>query len=48
VFDEFQVLRFRATNVKPYPFDWIDLVKTEMEYSAVLTRVSRDYERRFA
>ena len=47
VFDEFQVLRFRASNSKPYPFAWVDLSKTEMEYSALITRVSREYERRF-
>jgi hypothetical protein len=47
-FDEFQVLRFRATNAKPFPFAWVDLGKTEMEYSSVLTRISRKYDRRFA
>jgi hypothetical protein len=47
MFDEFQVLRFRATNAKPYPFEWVDLSITELEYSALLTRVSREYERRF-
>lgn len=47
-FDEFQILRFRATNAKSYPFDWVDLTNTEMEYSALLTRISREYERRFA
>jgi hypothetical protein len=47
-FDEFQFLRFRATNTKPYPFDWLDLATTELEYSALLTRVSREYDRRFA
>ena len=47
-FDEFQILRFRATNAKPFPFDWVDLGMTEMEYSSVLTRVSREYDRRFA
>ena len=46
-FDEFQILRFRAANTKPYPFDWLDLATTELEYSALLTRVSREYERRF-
>jgi hypothetical protein len=46
-FDEFQILRFRATNAKPYPFEWIDLTTTEMEYSSVLTRISREYDRRF-
>ena len=47
-FDEFQVLRFRAANTKPFPFDWVDLNKTELEYSSVLTRVSREYDRRFS
>ena len=46
-FDEFQILRFRATNAKPYPFHWVELERTEMEYSSVLTRVSREYDRRF-
>jgi hypothetical protein len=46
-FDEFQLLRFRATNVKPYPFEWVDFGKTRMEYGALLTRVSREYDRRF-
>jgi hypothetical protein len=46
-FDEFQILRFRATNAHPFPFGWVDLGTTEMEYSSVLTRVSREYDRRF-
>jgi len=46
-FDEFQILRFRATNARPFPFEWVDLATTEMEYSSVLTRVSREYDRRF-
>jgi hypothetical protein len=40
--------RGRATNAKPFPFDWVDLATTEMEYSSVLTRISREYDRRFA
>jgi hypothetical protein len=46
-FDEFQILRFSATNAEPFPFEWVNLGTTEMEYSALLTRVSREYERRF-
>jgi hypothetical protein len=46
-FDEFQILRFRATNAKPFPFEWVDLSNTELEYSSLLTRVSREYDRRF-
>jgi hypothetical protein len=47
-FDEFQILPFRATNMRPFPFEWVDLSNTEMEYASVLTRVSREYDRRFA
>lgn len=47
-FDEFQILRFRATNSKPFPFSWVELERTEMEYSSLLTRVSRTYDNRFA
>jgi hypothetical protein len=46
-FDEFQILRFRATNVAPFPFDWVDLKKTSLEYGALLIRISREYDRRF-
>jgi hypothetical protein len=47
-FDEFLLLPFKATNAKPYPFEWLHLQKTQMEYGALLTRVSREYDRRFA
>ena len=30
-FDEFQILRFVATNVKPFPFSWLSLPTTELE-----------------
>lgn len=46
-FDEFLVLRYRATNVEPYPFEWVDLKGTELDYAAILTRISREYSRRF-
>ncbi len=46
-FDEFQILRFRATNVAPFPFEWLDLEQTSKEYGALLVRVSREYDRRF-
>lgn len=46
-FDEFLILRFVGSNVAPYPFGWVDEEKTRLEYSALLTRVSRDYDRRF-
>jgi len=47
-FDEFIVLRYRATNVGPYPFEWLNLKSTELDYAAILTRISRDDARRFA
>ena len=47
-FDEFQILRFRATNVEPFSFEWVDYEETRMKYSALLLRISREYERRFA
>ena len=46
-FDEFQILRFRATNIAPFPFEWEDLERTSKEYGALLIRVSREYDRRF-
>jgi hypothetical protein len=46
-FDEFQVLRFRAENVEPFGFEWVDYAKTAKEYAALLVRLSREYDRRF-
>jgi hypothetical protein len=46
-FDEFLILPFEATNQEPFPFKWKDQSKTELEYNALLTRVSRLYDTRF-
>jgi hypothetical protein len=46
-FDEFLLLHFRATNVEPYAFDWVDAQATRADYGAILTRISREYDRRF-
>ena len=46
-FDEFLVLRFRSTNERPYPFEWVDFEATALDYGAALVRVSRKYEERF-
>ena len=46
-FDEFVVLRFRATNLEPYPFEWVDAQGTEYDYAAALVRISRAYDERF-
>jgi hypothetical protein len=40
-FDEFIVLRFKATNVSPYPFTWIDERDTRQSYGAALLRLSQ-------
>ena len=46
-FDELLVLRFRATNIEPYVFEWCNETETLMEYSAMLARISALYEKRF-
>jgi hypothetical protein len=46
-FDEFLILRFRASNQAPYAFEWLDLAATSLDYGAILTRISREYTRRF-
>ncbi len=46
-FDEFLILKFAASNVEPFPFIWIDENDTLLQYSALLTRVSRLYDQRF-
>lgn len=46
-FDEFIFLRFRAANVPPYPFEWVNAEETAVEYAAALARISREYEVRF-
>lgn len=46
-FDEFLFLRYRATNEPPFPFDWLDYLRTFKDYGAILTRISRTYDMRF-
>jgi modification methylase len=46
-FDEFVILRFRATNQPPHVFHWTNESQTELDYGAVLTRILRKYEVRF-
>ena len=47
LFDEFLILQFSATNVPPYPFQWFNYQKLVLEYNALLTRVSREYDTRY-
>lgn len=46
-FDETIILRFRAINDSPYPFEWVDNIRTESEYAASLVRIAGEFERRF-
>jgi hypothetical protein len=46
-FDEFIVLRFRASNELPFSFEWMDQRQTMLDYGAALTRIARKYEARF-
>ncbi|MGH8223432.1 MAG: hypothetical protein ACREQZ_10720 [Woeseiaceae bacterium] len=47
VVDHLIALRFKATNEPPYPFSWVNAALTAQEYSAMLTRISVDYDKRF-
>jgi len=46
-FDEFIVLKYRATNEPPFPFEWVNYQETTRVYGSSLVRISREYERRF-
>lgn len=46
-YDFFLTLHFDASNAEPYPFSWIDPAETRANYAAMLTRLSREYDRRF-
>lgn len=46
-FDEFLILRFKATNTPPFPFEWVNAAETRVDYSAALTRISSRYQQRF-
>lgn len=46
-FDEFLILRFKATNEPPYPFKWANYNETRLDYAAALSRISARYQQRF-
>lgn len=46
-FDEFLVLRYRATNESPYRFEWVSEKDTRLDYAAALARISSQYQQRF-
>ena len=43
-FDEFLILRFKATNEAPYAFEWVDDAETVRDYASALTRISSRYQ----
>lgn len=45
-YSEFLILRYRATNESPFPFEWVDLRKTTLDYAALLTRISVSFQQR--
>jgi hypothetical protein len=46
-FYEFVILKYRATNDDPYPFEWLSYADTFQDYGAALIRISREYDTRF-
>lgn len=46
-FDEFLILKFKATNSPPFPFDWVDYQETRLDYAAALSRIGARYQQRF-
>jgi hypothetical protein len=46
-FDEFLVLRFKATNAPPHALEWVDYDDTRLDYAAALSRISARYQQRF-
>jgi hypothetical protein len=47
LYDEFVVLRYSATNIAPFPFQWVNPNETSADYGAALVRISREYDSRF-
>lgn len=46
-FDEFLLLKFRATNQQPFPFAWVNPPGVAADYGAALVRIADLYEKRF-
>lgn len=46
-YDEFLILKYRASNEPPYLFDWVAEKETKLEYGAALMRIGNEYQKRF-
>ncbi len=47
LYDELLILRFKATNSPPFPFEWVDEAALASTYGAALVRLSRLFDARF-
>ena len=47
LFDEFVVINYRAVNVAPFQFRFVNAREAELDYAAALARVTRLWEQRF-
>lgn len=47
LYDEFLILKYRASNEEPFPFKWVNRKETTQEYGAALIRIGNEYQRRF-
>lgn len=47
IYDEVLILRFKATNARPYPFKWVNERGARLDYGAALTRVAAMFDKRF-
>jgi hypothetical protein len=45
-YDELLILPFRATNLDPFPFEWVNESETRRDYASLLVRVSNLYSQR--
>jgi hypothetical protein len=46
-YNEFLIVRYKATNKRPYPFEWTDFGETRLNYAAILTRISSAFQQRY-
>lgn len=47
LYDEFIILRYAAINESPFPFSWVNVQQTSLDYAASLVRLSVLYDQRF-
>ena len=47
LYDEFLILKYRASNESPYLFEWVNEKDTKLDYGAALMRISNEYQKRF-